>query len=46
MRIIYTSKFSREYKKLTNNIKDIAEEKAPCLPKSKAIGLQTAVQGA
>jgi len=26
MKIIYSSKFAREYKKLPNNIKDIAEE--------------------
>lgn len=26
MEIIYSSKFAREYKKLSNNIKDIAEE--------------------
>ncbi len=27
MRIIYTTKFKREYKRLANNIKDTAEEK-------------------
>jgi addiction module RelE/StbE family toxin len=34
MEIIYTSKFRREYKKLPNKIKDIAEEREPVFRKN------------
>jgi addiction module RelE/StbE family toxin len=51
MEIIYSSKFAREYKKLPNNIKDIAEEqesifrKDPFDPKLKTHKLKGKLSG-
>ena len=51
MEIIYSSKFAREYKKLPNNIKDIAEEqesifrKDPYDPKLKTHKLKGKLSG-